>query len=79
MKTIIVIETAAELLKFAEPTRTSGDKIPFLGSDAILVCENDMGYIHLTGVEGFELAKDISIEDIIKEMAKKCHLDVHIT
>ena len=79
MKTIIIIETVTELLEFANPHRQEGDTTPFLGNKAALIFENDMATIRLEGAAGFELAASITIEDIIKVMAKEHYLSAHIT
>jgi hypothetical protein len=79
LKKIILIETAKELIDFANPKRQEGDKMPYLGSDAKLVFKNNMGYIELQGAENIELSSKISFDDIFREMAKRLHLNIHIT
>ena len=79
MKTIILIESAEELIKFANPTRREGDKTPFLGSSGTIVFENNMDTVQLQGVDGFELSEKIKTEDIIKCMARSANLLIHIT
>ncbi len=79
MKTIIVIETAKELINFACPNRITGDKTPFLGNKVTLVFEHTMSCVKLEGAEGFELGIDITAESILKELARRAHLNVSIT
>lgn len=79
MKTLIIIETAEELVKFANPIRVGDDKTPFLGNSAKLVFENDFTHITLGGAKEFELAPNISLAEILKAFAKKCNLNIHVT
>lgn len=79
MKTIILIETAQELLKFANPNRIEGVKIPFLGNNAKLVFENNFETVRIEGAGNFELSEKITFEDILKEFAKKLNFQIHIT
>lgn len=78
MKTIIVIETAEELVSFANPNRVEGDKDPFLGPNPKLIFENDYHYIRLEA-DGFELSQGVRVEDVLKELAKEANFDIHIT
>jgi len=79
MKTIILIETAEELLKFANPNRTKGDTIPFLGNNAKLIFENNFATIRIEGTDNFELSEKITFEAILKEFAKTSNLQIHLT
>lgn len=79
MKTLIIIETAEELVKFANPNRIEGDATPFLGSGAKLVFENDFAHITLAGAKGFELAANISLTGILIALAIECNLQIHVT
>jgi hypothetical protein len=77
MKNIILIETAEELMKFANP---ANDKEPFfLGENAMLVFENDMKHVLLQNAPGFQLSSEITAISIIEKMASNCHLKIHIT
>lgn len=81
MKTVIVIETAKELLDFANPVKAKGDKTPFLGPEAELVFEqfevNEFGDATLNA-PGFDM-KGVTTEDIIIELAKRANLKCRIT
>ena len=80
MKTIIVIESAEELLDFANPNRMERDIRPFLGSEAELVFEqfevNEFGEARLEA-PGFDM-KGVTTEDIIIELAKRANLKCRI-
>ena len=79
MRTVIIVETAQELIDFANPKRQEGSRMPFLGPDAKLVFDNNMDTVKLQGTKDIELSDKISFENIFKEMAKRLHLNVYIT
>ncbi len=76
MKTVIIIETAEELVKFANPSRGEGDTMPFIQKGK-LVFENSMDRVRLEAT-GFEM-EDVTPEAVLTVLAKHCHLDIHIT
>ena len=79
MKTLIVIETAKELLKFACKVRAKGDNTPILPESATLVFENDFTVVQLQQCPGFVLSDDIMAYDIIEELAHAAFIKIHIT
>ena len=79
MKTLIVIETAKELLKFACKVRPKGDDTPMLPDGATLVFENELQSVRLEQCQGFVLSDDIIAEDIIEELTHAAFLKIHIT
>ena len=76
MKNIILIETAEELIKFANP---ANGKEPFLGENAMLVFENNMKNVFLQNAPGFQLSSEITAISIIEKLASNCQLKIHIT
>ena len=79
MKTLIVIETAKELLKFACKVRAKGDDTPILPEGATLVFKNELQSVRLEQCQGFVLSDDIMAEDIIEELVHAAFLKIHIT
>ena len=79
MKTLIVIETTEELLKFACKVRAKGDNTPILPDDATLVFENDFTVVQLQQCPGFVLSSDIMAYDIIEKLVHAAFLKIHIT
>lgn len=76
MQRIIIIETAEELITFAIPTEANdiATDTPFLGYSAKLVFDGEL--LSLEGANGFQLSEDINTNDVIREMAKRCNLDI---
>ena len=79
MKTLIVIETAKELLKFACKVRPKGDDTPMLPDSATLVFENELQSVRLEQCQGFVLSDDVMAYDIIEELAHAAFIKIHIT
>jgi len=79
MKTLIVIESADELIQLANPNRNEGDKRPFLPpASSKLVFENCLGRVTLEA-EGFVLANHVTSEDVIRALVKHVGFKIHIT
>jgi len=78
MKTIIIIESVDELLKFSRDDIMQGDKSPLMPTDSTLVFENSYDIVRLES-EGFELSDKITPASIIEALAKRAGLKTHIT
>jgi hypothetical protein len=73
MKTIIIIESAKELIDFANPTRIEGDTEPFLDGGQ-LIFDQEFLHVTLTATDKFELSPKVCPFEILKELARRCHL-----
>jgi hypothetical protein len=77
MKTVIVIESADELLKFCERARPAGDKTPSLPSDAKLIFEDNNQSVRLEA-SGF-IMDHIPMEDLLAAFARRAGIKTHFT
>ena len=79
----ILIETAEELFRFANPARSSGDATPFMGDSAKLVITNviisgvDKALV-LEGAGDFTLSPDLTLVEVITEALQRLSLGVCI-
>ena len=65
MKTLIIIETAEELIAFANHVRCSGDDRPHLPQNATLILNDDLSLIRLEA-EGFQLSDKVKAEQVLR-------------
>lgn len=79
MKTVIIIESAEELIKFAHRVRAQNDTEPFLPSDAQIVFENDYTTVQLQNCEGFQLSETVGVTAVIQALTRHAGLKCHIT
>lgn len=78
MYKITIIETAEELIRCALPDVPDGTNPSVTNGE--LVFENNMETVHLSKVgEYVQLSEKITVEDIIKALAKNANLSVRIT
>lgn len=78
MKTIIVIESAQELIRFAAKDRMASDKSPIIPTKTKLIFENNFNDVRIESV-GFELSDQITVESLITALIKHIGLECHIT
>jgi hypothetical protein len=82
MKELILIESAEELLKFADQSpRSKGNKCPKLPSDSKLWFTFSLINVGVRNVgvrleaEGFRLANHIRVKDVLSALCKKAGLE----
>ena len=78
MKHLIVIETAAELLKFANRIRTDADKLPYIGREAQLFFDFANNKVELCGAPDFVLSDEVKAQDLMDEFGRKFGISIFI-
>ena len=79
VRTLILIETAEELIEFARLSRPQDDQNPYMSpADVTLILDN-----HVPALQGdecdFRLAGNVTEENIICAMAKECNISIYLT
>ena len=78
MRHLIVIETAAELLKFASRVRTDADRLPYIGREAQLFFDFANNKVELCGAPDFVLSDEVKAQDVMDEFGKKFGIAIFI-
>jgi hypothetical protein len=80
MRTVIIIESAEELIKFARRVRMAdNDDTPSLPLEAQIVFDNDYNTVLLQNCKGFQLSDTVRVPGIIDALTKHAGLKCHIT
>jgi len=78
MRTLIVFETAEEVLDAVERSIKVKEDTTILPLNAKLVFENDMNTVFLKA-DGFVLGDAVTGESMVRALVLRAGLDVHIT
>jgi hypothetical protein len=78
MKTKIIIETADELIKAFNNVRHVDDNFPIVPNDAKIIFDNGFSDVQLEAFD-FKLDPSITVEDVIRAIAKKAGINILIT
>ena len=80
MKSVIVLETATELVTAASRVcHGPDDKQPTLPNGAKLLFENDLKCVQLRNAPGFMLCDGVDVEQVLTALCKHAGFGIYIT